>query len=425
MEKSIYNNNNLLVLTIDNSVTEIHNNEYQFEKLYEGVKIDPVNSSLQTIGDYSFANTHIPEFIIPTNVITLGDYCFHLCTNLSNISLEKSKCTTIPISFCDSCYTLTNVKLSDNIKNINDYAFCGCSSLKNINIPDSVTTINNYVFYNCSDLKEFTPSKNSNINKFGEGAFQYCSSLENFTFPKKIQSVGNNIFNFCNHLKNVYFLGDNIYPTNLFDNSYSTNINIYYKSKYNYYNHFNTEGTTFNYIKLNSSPIPISNVCFLENTKINTDQGIIEIKNINPEVNTIYNKKIVGISKTITNEKYLISFEKSSLYNNVPKERTILSQNHKIYYKGKWLPSRLFLNKKGVNKIVYNGEILYNILMEKYDKIIVNNLICETLHPNNIIAKIIKNNYTEEYKNKIIILMNKYIMNKEYSQIRKLSEIIT
>jgi hypothetical protein len=424
MEESL-NNNNHLFLTIHNSVTKIHNNEFQMANLSEGVVIDPINSSLQTIGNYAFANSYITKFIIPTNVTTLGDYCFHLCTNLLNISLQDSKCTTIPISFCDSCYTLTNVKLSDSITTINDYAFCGCSSLENINIPYSVTTINNYVFYNCSELKEFTLSKNSNINKFGDGVFQYCSSLQKFTFPKKIQSVGNNIFESCHNLKDVYFLGNNIYPQNLFDNSYSNTINIYYKSKYNYHNHFNTNGTTFNYIKLNSNSIPISNVCFLENTKINTDQGIIEIKNINPKINTIYNKKIIGISKTITNEKYLISFEKSCLYNNVPKERTILSQNHKIFYKGKWLQAYLFLNIKGVNKIVYNGEILYNILMEKYDKVIVNNLICETLHPNNIIAKIIKNDYTEEYKNKIIILMNKYIMNKEYSQIKKLSEIIS
>ena len=157
MEESQYNNNNLF-LTIDNSVTEIHNNQFQLANLSQGIGIDSINSSLQTIGNYAFANSYISEIIIPTNVTTLGNYCFHLCTNLSNISLQGSKCTTIPISFCDSCYTLTNVKLSDSITTINDYAFCGCSSLEKLNIPDSVTTINNYVFYNCSDLKEFTPS---------------------------------------------------------------------------------------------------------------------------------------------------------------------------------------------------------------------------------------------------------------------------
>jgi hypothetical protein len=409
-------------INIHNSITEINDNAFCLYNLSEGVVIDPNNSSLQKIGNYAFSHSYIPEFIVPANVISLGNYCFYLCTNLSTISLKGNKCNTIPVSFCDSCYTLKNVNLSDSITTINDYAFCGCSSLEKLNIPDAVTTINNYVFYNCSELKEFTPSTNSKINKLGEGTFQYCSSLEKFTFPPNMKNIGNNIFEYCYNLKDVYFLGNNIYSQNLFENCNSENINIYYKSKYNYHNYFNTNGTTFNYIPLN---IPISNVCFLENTKINTDQGIIEIKDINPEINTIYKKKIVGISKTITNENYLISFEKSCLYNNIPKERTVLSQNHKIYYKGKWIKARLFLNKKGVNKIVYNGEILYNILMEKYDKVIVNNLICETLHPNNIIAKIIKNNYTEEYKNKLIVLMNKYIINKEFTQIKKLSEIIS
>jgi len=34
--------------------------------------------------------------------------------------------------------------------------------------------------------------------------------------------------------------------------------------------------------------------------------------------------------------------------------------------------------------------------MEKYEEIIVNNLICESLHPNNMIAQLY---YKEDYKN--------------------------
>ena len=480
-------NDDRLFVNIDNSITEIHNNEFRFANLSEGVIIDPINSSLNKIGNYAFSNSNLLNFTVPNKVTSLGDYCFHLCTNLSNISLKETKIKTVPTGFCDSCYTLTNVILSNNITTINDYAFSSCSLLTKINIPDNITTINNYVFYNCAELTDFNTSSNSKLNKIGERTFKYCSLLEKFIFPKNMKNVGNNIFEFCNNLKNVYFLGNNIYPKNLFDSCYSDNINIYYNSNYKYNNYFiPSDETKFNYIKLNSkiisslnlmpssnimsssnfisssntlvkkfkllpkfnsssnfmsfsdpntptnimlssndvNPIPISNICFLGNTKINTDQGIIEIKNINPKINTIYNKKIIGISKTITTEKYLISFEKSCFLNNIPKERTILSQKHKIFYKGKWLYAHLFLNKKGVRKIVYNGEILYNILMENYDTVIANNLICETLHPNNIIAKIIKNNYTEEYKNNIIILMNKYILNKEYKKIKKLSTFI-
>lgn len=47
------------------------------------------------------------------------------------------------------------------------------------------------------------------------------------------------------------------------------------------------------------------------------------------------------------------------------------------------------MNDKVYN-IKYNGEILYNILIEKLDKMVINNLICEALHPENGIAKLYK-----------------------------------
>ena len=48
-----------------------------------------------------------------------------------------------------------------------------------------------------------------------------------------------------------------------------------------------------------------------------------------------------------------------------------------------------FIDKfDNVKKIKYNGEILYNILMEESNKMMVNNLICETLDPINSISKL-------------------------------------
>ena len=43
---------------------------------------------------------------------------------------------------------------------------------------------------------------------------------------------------------------------------------------------------------------------------------------------------------------------------------------------------------ENVKKTKYNGEVLYNVLLEEHDKMLVNNLICETLHPDNILAKL-------------------------------------
>ena len=149
-------------------------------------------------------------------------------------------------------------------------------------------------------------------------------------------------------------------------------------------------------------PIPISNVCFFGNTPINTDQGIILIKNIKPRIHTIRNEQIVAITKTQTLDTYLVCFKKNSLNENYPSENTIVTKDHKIYYNGRMIAANYFIkNNKNVLKVKYNGEILYNILMKKHSLVRVNNLICETLHPENIISKIYKNNYM---KNKHILV---------------------
>ena len=130
-------------------------------------------------------------------------------------------------------------------------------------------------------------------------------------------------------------------------------------------------------------------ICFPAGTPISTDQGDIPIDKIDPNIHTINNKKIVNITQTKTHEKWLICFDKNALGNNKPSQKTIMSQAHKVYYQEDMLEAYKFVGKfPNVKKIKYNNETLYNVLMEEYDKMMVNNLICETLHPDNVIAKL-------------------------------------
>ena len=175
------------------------------------------------------------------------------------------------------------------------------------------------------------------------------------------------------------------------------------------------------------TPLPPSNICFPANTPILTDQGMIPIEKINPDKHTINNKKIVDITKTITLDNYLVCFKKNALGMNRPTEKTIMSKDHKVYYQGQMLEAKNFLGKfVNVIKVKYNGEILYNVLMEKYDKIYVNNLICETLHPDNIIAKLYtrKCKYTNEVRDKIIALLEKCAEKKDYKTYNKMIKSI-
>jgi len=160
----------------------------------------------------------------------------------------------------------------------------------------------------------------------------------------------------------------------------------------------------------NPNPNPISDICFPKGTLILTDQGEIPIDEINPFENTIHNKRIIAITKTISNDTYLICFHKNALEYNYPSRDTLISKNHKIFYKGKMIKAYKFLNYfELVKKVDYNKEILYNVLMESYEKINVNNIICESLHPNNIIAQLYNNKLDPDSKNKIICKMNEII----------------
>lgn len=142
---------------------------------------------------------------------------------------------------------------------------------------------------------------------------------------------------------------------------------------------------------VSSSDIILSNICFPAGTPITTNQGNIPIELINPDIHTIRYKKIVGITQTVTPDKYLVCFEKDALGANIPSQKTIITKSHEIFYKGKMIKARDFIGKfENVRKIKYTGEVLYNVLMEKHDKMIVNNLICETLNPENTVAQLYK-----------------------------------
>ena len=170
------------------------------------------------------------------------------------------------------------------------------------------------------------------------------------------------------------------------------------------------------------SPAPISNICFLKNTPITTDQGIIPIEKINPSIHTINNKRIIAITKTISQDKYLICFGKHSLGFNCPNKKTIMSKDHKILYKGEMIEAYQFLDLYDkVTKVEYNGEILYNVLMDDYGKMKINKMICETLHPKNIIAQLYTSNLHDDYKNKLIVQMNNSIVQNDYTSYKKIA----
>lgn len=162
-----------------------------------------------------------------------------------------------------------------------------------------------------------------------------------------------------------------------------------------------------------SSSIIINSICFPAKTPIVTDQGIVDIDTLDKEIHTIRNKKIVAITKTITNKKYLICMEKDCIGKNIPSKRTMITSEHKVLYKGKMVEAKYLTKVDGIYKVKYHGEILYNVLMETHEKMITNNLIVETLHPENIVAELYRyyTNPTAEDQMNYIKIQENYLKN--------------
>ncbi len=167
---------------------------------------------------------------------------------------------------------------------------------------------------------------------------------------------------------------------------------------------------------------PVSTVCLVAGTKVLTDQGYVAIEHIIEGVNTINKKPVVGITRNVTPERFLIRIAKGALGQNVPSEDTVMTSKHKVLHLGKLVEAGTLV-LPGVSRVVYNGSTLYNVLQDQYGIMFVNNMIVETLHPDNLLAKIYretKGKSLEEY-NALIDAVNARTINYLQSVVRPLT----
>jgi hypothetical protein len=140
------------------------------------------------------------------------------------------------------------------------------------------------------------------------------------------------------------------------------------------------EATDFS---LNATTNPPSNLCFVANTLIQTDQGYVPIQWIQPGFHTIRNKSIVAISKTSSLEKELVFIPKHAIGNF---ESITLSKTHLVFYNGYKMAYQL----PRMYFVPYRGQLLYNVLMEEHDVMIVAGVPCETVHPRHPLATLFR-----------------------------------
>ena len=144
------------------SVTSIEFPTFANCERLNSINVDEANSVYSSINGVLFSKSADSilcypqglegDYVIPTGVITIGDYTFNLCGNLTGITIPKTV-EEIGRSAFYGCYGLTTVDIPEGVTSIGYTAFADCRNLNTVNIPKSVTEIDEYAFTGCNHLK--------------------------------------------------------------------------------------------------------------------------------------------------------------------------------------------------------------------------------------------------------------------------------
>ncbi len=183
-----------------------------------------INKILVTqIGEKAFYGTDIQSVIVGEHIFEIGQSAFADCNQLKSVQFLFNKNRLLvyidSFAFC-SCFSLSEVKFSDNSMVIRNNAFDSCTSLKKIDLLN-VTVIGEYAFSasglqsvelhtpkieanafaHCENLKDVSLG---NLSDIPVSIFEDCISLETVTWNFSAYSdnkIGNKAFYGCTSLK--------------------------------------------------------------------------------------------------------------------------------------------------------------------------------------------------------------------------------
>jgi len=373
------------------------------------------SSSVTSIGSKAFSGaTNLPQFILPLELKSIGEEAFFGMTKLTEITLPSSINSIGKNAFQGSGLTqvyirpsslaaLNAIDPSQNLIDGTGQTFYGKTGVSIILLgiegaADAVVKNGEFrTFLNTVISSDITLDDiSSNIIHYTNDLYKMnrvVITVSRYTLANVTEYNKQRLINIVKPVCATEFsINKNRIYVLLDDNSNTNSIII-----------------TIDILKsgVTESMVPI---CFPRGTRVTTDQGNVAIELLKPDIHTIRGKSIVAITQTRPIFEYIISIDKDALGKNIPSVKTEISKEHKVFYKGEMVKAKDLVELcSGVKKIPYNGETLYNVLMEKHDKMMINNLICETLDPDNIMAKICRGKCSQAVKHKIYEELNAII----------------
>lgn len=130
---------------------------------------------------------------------------------------------------------------------------------------------------------------------------------------------------------------------------------------------------------------PIIDICFIKDSLVQTDQGIVPIQKLIPGKHTLFKQYIIAVTESIHTDAELVKVS-AYAFGSYPTKDTYVSKNHKINGIKSFLAAQDYVNGSTVTLVPYHREPLYNVLCERPSFMKVHGMMAETLDPQTDIA---------------------------------------
>lgn len=219
--------------TIDGrKVTVLGNSTFQYCTQASDIESVTLPDSLTTIEKNAFYNCEkLKSVTIPQNVSSIGLAAF--VEGLSESSLTEIKVDPENPYFSEKdgvVFSKDGTKLivfpsgrsgdyqiPDGTVSVGDYAFYYCVNVSSITVPGSVRSLGEGAFGNCSSLTKAV--LNEGLEEIGEYAFQSSSGIRDIIIPASVKSVGKNGFRLSSECRIRVLSTDTVWADDAFRDS--------------------------------------------------------------------------------------------------------------------------------------------------------------------------------------------------------------